>query len=61
MQVHIEVLEPDQRPVSVSADFQEVRNMKSLTLHHDPTRYATVLFDPDHSLEERLMKEQFAF
>jgi NAD+ kinase len=47
------------RPVSVSADFTEIRDVKTVTVQKDDEVKVTLLFDPDHALEERVMKEQF--
>ena len=57
--VEFEVLEPDRRPVSASADSFEVKNVCRVTVREDRTAHARVLFDPDHSLEERIFAEQF--
>jgi NAD+ kinase len=58
--VALENLDPDKRPLSASADFIEVQNVVSVVVQEDRTRTVTVLFDPDHSLEERIFGEQFA-
>ncbi len=60
-QVEIEVLVPDRRPVSASADNQEVRNVTHLSIHEDRTQRLTMLFDTGHALDERILREQFAF
>ena len=57
--VSIEVLEAGKRPVSAVADSTEVRNVISVTVTEDTTRSLTLLFDPEHHLEERILKEQF--
>lgn len=57
--VHIDVLEADKRPVSVTADSQEFRDIKSVSIHQSDKIGCTLLFDPDHHLEERILKEQF--
>lgn len=59
--VTIDVLEYQKRTVSAVADFTEVKNVVSVEVTEDKERSITLLFDPDHSLEERLTKEQFAF
>lgn len=58
-QVGIEVLEASKRPVSAVADSFEVRDVRSVEIAEDPNTSLTVLFDPEHSLEERILKEQF--
>ncbi len=57
--VHIDVLESDKRPVSVTADSQEFRDVVSVTINQSERIGCTLLFDPDHHLEERILKEQF--
>jgi len=59
--VHIDVIAPRRRPVSAAADNQEVRDVVSLDIAEDRTRYLTLLFDPGHALEERILREQFSF
>lgn len=57
--VLFEVLEPDKRPVAAVADFTEVRDVVSVAVHEDHEIGATVLFDPDRALAERIIAEQF--
>lgn len=57
--VKFDILEPGKRPVSAVADSTEVRNVVSVTVTEDTTRALTLLFDPEHHLEERILKEQF--
>lgn len=59
--VDIEVVAPDRRPVSASADNQEVRDIARVQVETDPGRMLKVLFDPGHALDERILTEQFAF
>lgn len=53
------ILDCDKRPVSVSADFTEIRNVISVSIKRDDDIKVKLLFDPDHALEERIMREQF--
>lgn len=57
--VLFEILEPDKRPVAAVADFTEVRNVVSVAVSEDRSVGATVLFDPDRALSERIITEQF--
>ncbi len=59
--VHIDVIAPRRRPVAAAADNQEVRNVTRLDISEDRGRYLTLLFDPGHALEERILREQFSF
>ncbi len=58
-QVTIEVLSPERRPVSAVADFYEVRDVERVVIKQVHDKPLKVLFDADHSLEERIIKEQF--
>jgi NAD+ kinase len=58
-QVVIEVLEADKRPVSATADFTEVREVSKVEVREDTSVSLDLLFDPEHDLEERIIKEQF--
>jgi NAD+ kinase len=57
--VTIEVLEPDKRPVAAVADHNEVRSVHSVEAGLDPSVAMQLLFDPGHSLDERILSEQF--
>jgi NAD+ kinase len=57
--VDIEVLFPDLRPVSAVADYTEVREVVRVVVCEDRSVALTLLFDPEHNLEERIIKEQF--
>jgi NAD+ kinase len=57
--VKIEILEPAKRPVSAVADSSEVRNVGEVEIIEDRSMALTLLFDPQHALEERVIKEQF--
>ncbi len=54
-----EVLEPDKRPVSAVADHQEAREVVQVTVRSAPDIALTLLFDPEHNLEDRILLEQF--
>ena len=58
--VSLENLDPDKRPLAATADFMEVFGVVSITIGEDDKNSVTLLFDPDHSLEERVIAEQFA-
>ncbi len=57
--VMFEILEPEKRPVSAVADFTEIRDVSSVSISEETSITLTVLFDPEHNLEERIVKEQF--
>ena len=54
-----EVLEADKRPVSAVADDFEVRNVEWVDVAEDRSIAMTMLFDAGHSLDERILAEQF--
>lgn len=58
--VRFEVLDHYKRPVSATADATEVRDVVEVEVAESPSDAVTVLFDPEHSLEERILSEQFA-
>ena len=57
--VVIEVLEGDKRPVAAVADHDEARDVRRVEVLSDKTISMRMLFDPGHSLEERILSEQF--
>ncbi len=57
--IYFEVLEAAKRPVSVVADFTEIRDVMSVAVTEHRQVPIQMLFDPEHHLEERLIHEQF--
>ncbi len=57
----IESLEAEKRPVAAVADHVEVRNIRKVEIAQDRKRAARLLFDPGHSLDDRIVREQFEF
>jgi len=58
-EVCFDVLENDKRPVSATADFTEIRDVVQVVVREDRESSLRLLFDPEHNLEERILKEQF--
>ena len=54
------ILEAENRPVSAVADQFEVRDVARVDVKLDRERSLTLLFDPEHALDERIAMEQFA-
>jgi NAD+ kinase len=54
-----EMIETDKRPVSAVADALEVRNVRAVDVAEDRSITMTMLFDRGHSLDERILAEQF--
>jgi NAD+ kinase len=59
--VTFDVIEPARRPVHAIADFHVVENVTSVSVRLDKAVSATILYAPDHSLEDRIRDEQFGF
>jgi NAD+ kinase len=59
--VTIEVIEPERRPVAAVADHDEVRSVRSVDVVMDHAIAMHMLFDPGHSLDERILSEQFGY
>ena len=58
-EVRFRVLDPHKRPVSATADSHEVRDVTEVLVREQRGRSVTLLFDPEHNLEERILIEQF--
>ncbi|HYG08088.1 MAG TPA: NAD kinase [Stenotrophomonas sp.] len=58
-EVRMQVLDPYKRPVSVTADSHETRDVVDITIRESREHRVTLLFDPEHNLEERILSEQF--
>ncbi|MCL6620401.1 NAD kinase [Thermomonas hydrothermalis] len=59
-QVRFRVHDPLKRPVSATADSHEVRDVTEVLVRESRERRVTLLFDPEHNLEERILLEQFS-
>lgn len=59
--VRFDILEPEKRPVNAAADHTEVKAVCCVTVRESPTATATLLFDPSHSWNERILAEQFLY
>jgi len=57
--VKFEMLDAWKRPVSVTADSFEVRDAVEVTIRESRDKTVTLLFDPEHNMEERILSEQF--
>lgn len=57
--VKLRVLDPYKRPVSVTADSHEVRDVVEVSIREAAQNTVTLLFDPDHNLDDRILNEQF--
>ena len=57
--VRFEVLEAEKRPVQAVADGNEAETVEWVEIESAPEVTHRLLFDPEHGLEERLIREQF--
>ncbi len=58
--VEFDNLDTDKRPLSATADSREIRNVSRVTVEQDIATSLTLLFDPDHALDEKILREQFS-
>src|SRR5476651_954360 len=59
--ITVDVIDPDKRPVAAVADHDEARDVRRVEVLSDKTISMRMLFDPGHSLEERILSEQFGY
>src|SRR5688572_14119829 len=57
--VRIEVLEPERRSVSATADNLETRDIVAVDVREDTGATQSLLFDEGFALDERVLREQF--
>ena len=57
--VTVTVVDPERRPVAAVADHAEVRSVREVDIRMDHSISMQMLFDPGHSLDERILREQF--
>jgi NAD+ kinase len=57
--ITLRVLDPAKRPVSAVADQREFRDVAEVAIGIDRARELTLLFDPEHALDDRITMEQF--
>ncbi|MGB7409100.1 MAG: NAD kinase [Pontixanthobacter sp.] len=57
--IRFRVNEPSKRPVAAVADQKEVRDIADVSVEIASDQTLTLLFDPGHSLDERIVSEQF--
>jgi NAD+ kinase len=60
-EVKFEILDPYKRPVSATADSNEMRDVVEVTIRESRDKTVTLMFDPEHNLEDRILNEQFAY
>lgn len=60
VEVEITILDGKNRPANAVADFLEVTDVEKVKIKERRDISMRLLFNPDHSLEDRIIKEQFA-
>ncbi|MDP6486697.1 MAG: NAD kinase, partial [Alphaproteobacteria bacterium] len=58
--IRFQILEGRKRPVNATADHREVRDVVDVRIAEAADKQVSLLFDPEHDLEERILREQFA-
>ena len=59
--VRIEALEPEKRPVNAVADATEIKSVRTIEIRESAKDHGRILFDRDHSWDERILAEQFRY
>lgn len=61
VEVRIEALEAAKRPINAAADNVEFKSVVEVIVRSDKNARSLILFDPDHSWDERILTEQFRY
>jgi len=61
VEVVIEVQEAAKRPVNAVADHTEFKSVTRVEVKLDPDNFGMILFDPEHSWDDRILAEQFQY
>ena len=59
--IKVKVMNFQDRKVSVTADNIEFRNIKEVTIRSSKDKNCKILFDKDHSIEDKILNEQFEY
>lgn len=60
-EVIIRINDPKKRPVNAVADHTEFKSVQEVRIVQDAENFGIILFDPDHSWDERILAEQFQY
>lgn len=60
-EVRVEVLEAGKRPVNAVADHTEIKSVSKVAIRQKRDSHSIIMFDPDHSWDERILAEQFRY
>lgn len=61
VRVSFQICDPHNRPVSASADDQMFMHIEKIEVQQDHSQKHWMLLDPEHNLEQRILREQFSF
>ena len=61
VEVVIRVNEPEKRPVNAVADHTEIKSVSEVLIKLDMKNSGIIMFDPDHSWDDRILAEQFQY
>ncbi|MGE3713327.1 MAG: NAD kinase [Alphaproteobacteria bacterium] len=59
--ISFSIMEAEKRPVNAVADFTEIEDVTEVVVSEQRKLGVKLLFDAEHNLEERIIKEQFSF
>ena len=59
--INFSIIDPQKRPVNAVADFTEITDVAEVAVSEQRKMGVNLLFDPEHNLEERIIKEQFTY
>ena len=59
--IEIKVINSKDRKVSVTADNIEFRNIKEVSIQSSQDKNCKILFDNNHSIEDKILNEQFEY
>jgi len=61
VEVVIGINDPEKRPVNAVADHTEIKSVSEVRIKLDMDHSGIIMFDPDHSWDERILAEQFQY
>ena len=60
-EIVVDALDLAKRPIGAAADHTEIRDVRKVTVRQDASSESLLMFDPEHSWEERILAEQFQY
>ena len=59
--INFHIVDSKKRPVNAVADFTEIQDVAEVVINEQRKSGVTLLFDAEHNLEERIIKEPFNY